>query len=92
MAKGLENLPQEERLKGLSFFSTERVRFEGSLSTSTQWVKASKEPRGEDNRQQERFHLNLGHTMGPVGHRKNLPGDTVVLPSLEVLKMNLDGV
>lgn len=89
MAKGLENLLQE-RLKGLSFFFMERRRFGGNLTTSTQWVKASKEPRGEDKGQRDRFHLNLGHTMGPTGHWKNLPGVTVELPSLEVLKMNLD--
>ena len=40
----------------------------------------------------ERFYLNLGCPVTPVSHWKNLPGDMVESPSLDVLKMNPDGV
>ncbi|KAK4831311.1 LOW QUALITY PROTEIN: hypothetical protein QYF61_016800, partial [Mycteria americana] len=107
MIRGLEHLCCGERLGELGLFSLEKRRLRGDLIAAFQYLKGAYRKDGTDflarprydrgngfKLKEGRFRLDLRKTfftMRVVKHWPRLPREVVDAPSLEILKVRMDG-
>ncbi|KAK4830017.1 hypothetical protein QYF61_008280 [Mycteria americana] len=106
MIRGLEHLPDEDRMRELGWFSLEKRRLRGDLIAALQYLKEAYRRDGEGlfirkcsdrgngfKLKEGRFRLDIRKkisTVRMVRHWNRLPKEVMDAPSLEVFKARLD--